>query len=207
MWQLFKNLPSDLRWEVLSEFVGSHAVRKGKLMKRLVVDKRHQLVKDIPPIHKCYIYQYTYRYNAKTFVQLWSGSQLMFCENSASGEMGYLFRKRKVRTHSREPKSYGFQYTPLNDSVKLPPFEKHSYPSYEDTDKKKAQRLAQRLAQEIVVPNPKLKGLFLIRPGDLEDDHYNKRYIFPRISSVTPEESLTSDEPYWLTAQFPLEMI
>jgi len=207
MWQLFKHLPRDLRWEVLSEFVGSHAVRKGKLMKKLVVDNRHQMVKDIPRIRECYIQLYRHSFNAKTDVQLFSGSQLMFCENSASGEMGYLFRKRKVRTHSREPKSYGFQYTPMNNSVTLPPYEKHSYPSYEDTDKKKAQRLAQRLAQEIAVPNPKLKGLFLIRLGDLEDEHYNKRYIFPRISSVAPEESLTSDEPYWLTSQFPLEMI
>ena len=137
MWQLFQNLPRDLRWEVLSEFVGSHAVRKGKLIKRIVFDDRHQMVQDIPRIHKCYIHLYTYRYNAKTDVQLWDGSQMMFCEDPRTGEMGYTFRKKNKRTYSREPKSYGHQYTPMNNSVTLPPFVKHSYPSYEYTDKKK----------------------------------------------------------------------
>jgi hypothetical protein len=137
MWQLFKNLPRDLRWEVLSEFVGSHAVRKGKLIKRIVFDDRHQMVQDIPRIHKCYIQLYTYRYNAKTNVQLWSGSQLMFCNNPRTGEMGYMFRKKNKRTYSGEDRSYEQIYTPINDSVVLPPFVKHSYPSYEYTDKKK----------------------------------------------------------------------
>ena len=137
MWQLFQNLPRDLRWEVLSEFVGSHAVRKGKLIKRIVFDDRHQMIRDIPRIHRCYIQLYIYRYNAKTNVQLWSGSQLMFCDNPRTGEMGYLFRKRNIRTYSGEDRSYEQIYTPLNDSGTLHPFVKHSYPSYEYTDKKK----------------------------------------------------------------------
>ena len=140
MWQLFKHLPRDLRWEVLSEFVGSHAVRKGKLIKRIVFDDRHQMIKDIPRINRCYIWLYLRNFNATDDVQLWSGSQLMFCKDPKSGEMGYLFRKRKIRTHSREEKSYEHLYTPMNDSVTLPPFEKHSYPSYEDTYKKKENR-------------------------------------------------------------------
>ena len=32
---LFKALPRDLQWEILSEFVGTHAVRNGKLMRKL----------------------------------------------------------------------------------------------------------------------------------------------------------------------------
>jgi len=140
MWHLFKHLPRDLRWEVLSEFVGSHAVRKGKLIRKLVVDNRHQLIQDIPKINRCYIWLYIRNFNATDDVQLRSGSQLMFCDNPKTGEMGYLFRKRKIRTHSREEKSYEHLYTPMNNSVTLPPFEKHSYPSYEDTDKKKEAR-------------------------------------------------------------------
>jgi hypothetical protein len=128
--QLFRALPSDLQWEVLSEFVGSHRVRKGKLIKRLVFDNRHQMIKDLPRIQRCYIWLYIRNFNATDDVQLQSGSQLMFCENTKTGEMGYLFRKRKVRTHSREEKIYEHKYTPLNDSVTLLPFEKHSYPSY-----------------------------------------------------------------------------
>ena len=128
--QLFRALPRDLQWEVLSEFVGSHAVRKGKLMRKLLVDNRHQMIKDLPRITRCFIWVYIQHFNATDDVQLWGGSQLMFCVNPKTGEMGYTFRKRKIRTHSREEKSYEHKYTPMNDSVVLPPFEKHSYTSY-----------------------------------------------------------------------------
>lgn len=134
MWQLFMALPRDLQWEILSVFVGSHRVRKGKLIKRIVFDDRHQMIKDLPRITRCYIWVYIQNFNATDDVQLRGGSQLMFCENPKTGEMRYLFRKRKIRTHSREEKSYELTYTPINNSVVLPPFEKHSYPSY---DKKK----------------------------------------------------------------------
>ena len=140
MWQLFKALPRDLQWEVLSEFVGSHAVRKGKLIKRLVCDDRHQMIKKLPRINRCYIWLYIRNFNATDDVQL-CGSQLMFCEDPKSGEMGYLFRKRKIRTHSREELRYELKYTPMNDSVVLPPFVKHSYPSFPDTEKKKRLRI------------------------------------------------------------------
>ena len=147
MWQLFKNLPRDLRWEVLSEFVGSHAVRKGKLIKKMIFGARHQMIQDIPRINRCYIWLYLRNFNATDDVQLWSGSQLMFCNDPKTGEMGYLFRRRVKRTHSRQEKSYEHIYTSMNDSVTLPPFEKHSYPSYEDTDKKKAARAPPVLKQ------------------------------------------------------------
>ena len=130
-------LPRDLQWEILSVFVGSHRVRKGKLIKRIVFDERHQMIKDLPRIQRSFIGLYIRNFDAKTDVQLWSGSQLMFCENPTTGKMGYLFRKRKIRTHSREEKSYEHKYTPMDDSVILPPHEKHSYPSYEYTDKKR----------------------------------------------------------------------
>ena len=34
--ELFKALPRDLQWEILSEFVGTHVVRNGKLMRKMV---------------------------------------------------------------------------------------------------------------------------------------------------------------------------
>ena len=140
MWKLFLMLPRDLQWEVLSEFVGSHSVRKGKLIKKMLFGDMHQMIHDIPRVHKCYIQLYTQRYNAKANVQLWGGSQLMFCENPKTGETGYTFRKRNIRRYSGEDRSYEEIYTPLNDSTTLPPFEKHLYPSFPDTDKKKAAR-------------------------------------------------------------------
>jgi len=127
LFQLFMALPRDLQWEILSVFVGSHRVRNGKLIKRLVFDERHQMIKDLPRIQRSYIGLYIRNFDAKTDVQLWSGSQLMFCENATTGKMEYLFRKRKIRTHSREEKSYEHKFTQINDSVTLSPFEKHSY--------------------------------------------------------------------------------
>jgi hypothetical protein len=138
--QLFKALPRDIQWGILTEMVGSHVVRKGKLIQKMVIDDRHKMVKAIPRIFKCGIWLYKKDYNTVADVQMWGGSQLMFCQNPVNGEMGYTFRKRVKRTHSSMPKSWRSEYTPMNDSVVLPPFEKHSYPSYEDTDKKKEAR-------------------------------------------------------------------
>ena len=140
MWQLFRYLPRDLRWEVLSEFVGSHSVRKGKLIKKMAFGARHQLMLNVPLIQKCNIGTYNTAFYANTFVTMSDGSQLMFCLDPIYGETGYTFRKRIVRECSWMAPCYGRQYTPMNDTVTLPPFEKHSYPSYEDTDKKKERR-------------------------------------------------------------------
>lgn len=82
--QLFKALPRDLQWHILVYFVGSHSVRKGKLMKKLEFGSKHKLVQ----------------------------------------HMAKRWRMEFI----------------LNDSVILPPFEKHSYSSYEYTDKKKEAR-------------------------------------------------------------------
>ncbi len=145
MWQLFKALPRDVQWEVVSVFVGSHSVRKGKLIKKLVVGAKHELIQNIPRIQPCYIGAYNSYFHAKSYVILPSGSQLMFCEDPIYGEMGYTFRKSIKRESCWMPKCYGQQYTPMNNSVILPTFAKRSYSSYEDTDKKKARR--QRLTQ------------------------------------------------------------
>jgi len=139
MEQLFRALPRDLQWEVLV-FAGTHAVRKGKLIKKMVFGARHQMVQDIVRIQDCYIGQYIQAFNTKSFVQLPNGSQLMFCECPYTGYMGYKFRQVLKRECSWMPKAYGLQYTSLTYTAPLPPFEKHVYPSYPFTDKKKAMR-------------------------------------------------------------------
>jgi len=153
MWQLFRHLPRDLRWEVLSEFVGSHAVRKGKLIKKMVFGAKHQLIQNIVRIHVCYIGVYNNDFNAKTYASLRDGSQLMFCVDPVYGEMGYMFRKRIKRECSWMPKCWGQQYIPMNDTVVLPPYEKHSYPSYEDTDKKKESRRPTQKTLRLIMPS------------------------------------------------------
>jgi len=205
--KLFKALPRDLQWEVLTVFVGSHAVRKGQLIKKIVLDdEKYQLIRDMSRIEKCYIGQYIVDFNTKSFVQLPNGSQLMFCECPYTGCMGYKFRQVLKRECSWMPNAYGLQYTLLTYSAPLPPFEKHSYPSYEDTDKKKAIRFSQKITE--TKPTPKC--LTLLRPCDLDDDVDELLHTFSGMSPLTLGECLTPDEllssPSWLTTQFHLEM-
>jgi len=139
--QLFKALPRDLQWHILTEFVGSHSVRKGKLIQKIVFDDRHEMIQYLVfRIMNCTIWTYKSNYNAATLAQMRDGSQMMFCEDPVTGELGYVFRKRVKRESSWMSKSWTVEYAPMNNSVVLPPFEKHSYPSYEDTDKKKRAR-------------------------------------------------------------------
>ena len=195
--KLFRALPRDLQWEVLTVFVGSHAVRKGQLIKKIVLDdEKYQLIRNMARIEKCYIGQYIVAFNTKSFVQLPNGSQLMFCECPYTGYMGYKFRQVLKRECSWMPKAYGLQYTSLTYSAPLPPFEKHSYPSYEDTDKKKATRLSKKIVE------PVIKRLSITRPCDLPE--YEEPYIFMGMSPLTLDECRSPDEP--LSTQFHLEM-
>lgn len=140
MEQLFKALPRDLQWHILSEYVGSHAVRKGRLIQKLEFGPRHKMVQEICRIYSCDIWLYKANFNTKTYAQMEDGSQMMFCQDPVTGELGYVFRKRRIRKSPFESKSWSMEYTPMIDSVILPPFEKHSYPSFEDTDKKQEAR-------------------------------------------------------------------
>ena len=139
--QLFKALPKDLQWEILTEYIGTYVVRKGKLIRKIEFDNRHEVMQYfVCRIMKCNIWLYKADFHAVSYVQMRDGSQMMFCEDPVNGEMGYTFRKRVKRQYSYEPKCWTREYTPMNDSVILPSFEKHSYPSYEDTKKKKEAR-------------------------------------------------------------------
>ena len=202
--KLFKALPRDLQWEVLTVFVGSHVVRKGQLIKKIVLDdKKYQLIRDMARIEKCYIERYIVAFNTYSFVQLPNGSQLMFCECPYTGYMGYKLRQVLKRECSGMPKAYGLQYTSLNYSALLPPFEKHSYPSFPDTDKKKAIRHSKKIVEEST-----LQPLYIIRPCDLPEYEDPDRFI--GMSPLTLDECRSPDEPlsspYWRTTQFHLEM-
>jgi hypothetical protein len=48
---LFKALPRDLQWEILSEFVGTHAVRNSKLLRKITGEYQVQSIKKILPIN------------------------------------------------------------------------------------------------------------------------------------------------------------
>ena len=46
--KLFKALPRDLQWEILSEFVGTHVVRNGKLMRKMTGEIQARLLDTMP---------------------------------------------------------------------------------------------------------------------------------------------------------------
>ena len=204
--KMFAKLPRDIQWEVLTVFVGSHTVRKGKLIEKLVSSIKFQRIEEMHRIQKCYIGQYIQDFNTTSFVQFSNGSQLMFCECPYTGQVGYKFRQVIKRECSWMPKAYGLEYTPLTRSPPLPPFEKHSYPSYEDTDKKKALRCSKKIADQVEEP----KRLSLIKPCDLDEnaDIYELR-AFEGISPLTDGGFQTPDEPMspsWLLPQFLIDI-
>jgi hypothetical protein len=140
--QLFKALPRDLQWEVLTEFVGTHVVRNGKLIKKIVFDERHQMLMERPSIRQEIGIEYdTSFFWAETAVIMSNERYLAFGEGSGSGRLAYGFRKIVPDDDDNMPwHGVNMKITYMDDLVVLPPFVKHFYPSYEDTDKKKKRK-------------------------------------------------------------------
>ena len=140
MEQLFLMLPRDLQWEVLSEFAGTHAVRKGKLMRKLVLDAKYQIVMNMPRIQ---IVANPYNLDvvhAVSFVKLSNGRRISCSQNADRGsEVQYMYINATPNAFTGLFEC-GIVYKnvlPPENSVALPPFERHSYPSFPDSDKKK----------------------------------------------------------------------
>jgi len=133
--QLFRALPRDLQWEVLTEFTGTHTVRKGKLMRKIVFNDRHQMIKDMHRIQTIV--------HGITQVEL-SGGRKISCYQSPNGkDTYYMFINNRPYdpTRSYHCGKIITSVLPPENSIDLPPFVKHSYPSYEHTDKKKKKKL------------------------------------------------------------------
>ena len=151
MERLFKALPQDLQWEVLCDFAGTHAVRKGKLMRRMVFDKKYEIIKymieDMPRIRTCISHKYDgYYFYVSKLVIMSDGRYLAYGEQPGTGETGYGFR-RLPRWDELWDDDYGrsiFKLTLLDESVVLPPFIKNTHLSYEHTEKKQKQLLNSR---------------------------------------------------------------
>ena len=147
--QLFKALPSDLQFEVLSEFVGTHTVRKGKLRRKIVysiIDG--SLVRQlddntfIPVVNGLKVRQRLAWLHDRPedtrpkyirFTTL-GNRQMQFCYYGVTGDSIFGYRLI-VDYHIL----WEIQYpvTRVEDAVTLPPFVKHVYPSYPHTNKKR----------------------------------------------------------------------
>lgn len=144
--QLFRALPSDLQFEVLSEFVGTHVVRKGKLRRKIVYSIMDgSLVRQlddntfIPVVNGLKVRQRLAwlrnpHDNVQHYVRFYKDTQMKFCEDVISGETIYCYRKIIDGLPLWE---LHFTSPMVEDAVTLPPFVKHVYPSYPHTNKKR----------------------------------------------------------------------
>ena len=155
--KLFIALPRDLQWEILSEFVGTHVVRNGKLMRKLIRSTSILTLKNVithinpklpwyyskygtisvPPVTPCFLSE-TVR--IVSYVILSSGGRLMYCEGTVKRNMSYIvYRTATKIVDGRE--IWDDERFLIDDSVIREPFVKHHYPSYPFTNKKMNRRV------------------------------------------------------------------
>ena len=147
--QLFKALPRDLQWEILSEYLGTHVVRSGKLMRRFTGDVQAQLLKSLTQKEPPRMRQ-PLRLNLKT-VPMKSSNSFLNRESWAKyfdtkpGVRGY--RTLAVVEDSKGTPYYRYTShidgqddveisTPLDNSIVLAPFTRKHYPSNPNSIKK-----------------------------------------------------------------------
>jgi len=169
--KLFKALPRDLQWEILTEFVGTHVVRNGKLIRKMTGEIQQQLLDKMPvnfgiqtiklsikssPVQivngNGNIYDPFTNLCVRSFTRLKGPvfRLLNFCENLVTGEIFYLYISNKIREEEiGEGEKRIKILTPIDNGIVLPPFIKHDYPSYEYTDKK-----MDRPRKKVILYNP-----------------------------------------------------
>ena len=92
MENLFRALPRDLQWEVLTEFVGTHVVRRGKLMRKIILNGVSIPVRQRNPLPKIYSAQDG---AIPRFIRLYSEEKVLrFFRDQYTDETVYLYRKQ-----------------------------------------------------------------------------------------------------------------
>lgn len=149
--QLFAKLPRDLQWEILADFVGTHVVRNGKLIRKIVFTihdgspLRHigrdvylpvvnptRIRQNLPWLFKPVLGERNYGDTGPFYVVFRGEKPVKFCVDARTGETIYCYRKIIDGIALWE-----VRFTTSDTRVDLPPFEKHIYPSYPYTAKKK----------------------------------------------------------------------
>jgi len=146
MEQLFKNLPRDLQWEVLVEFVGTHVVHGGILMRKIVysTNQAGKLLRQVgntffPVVDGLRVRErlpwlYDRHDGLNHYIRFYSDSQMKFYEDAVDGETIYCYKKV-----IDDLPLWEVHFTPSREenAITLPPFIKHTYPSYPFTNKKR----------------------------------------------------------------------
>ena len=139
---LFKALPRDLQWEVLTEFVGTHVVRGGKLMRKIVLTKndgktfRRTGGEEIPVADIVVRHRKNFPLvsDRPKFLRVHSDANkaMQFFRDQYTDDTVYLHR---TYTNHMVLYEVRFLVTKEEDTV-LPPFNRATYPSYPYTSKK-----------------------------------------------------------------------
>jgi len=160
--QLFKALPSDLQWEILTEFIGTHVVRNGKLIRKMTGEVQLRLLNSM----RCNYDGLYLKFNLETYNR---NSVTQIDHNGDIDTKVLLLAKYKmyvflcttvvnndIKMCYRYVTSHQVHIIPIDNSVILPPFKKKYYPSYEYTDKKKG-----LIQKKVILYNPKKSYLKL----------------------------------------------
>jgi hypothetical protein len=93
MENLFRALPRDLQWEVLTEFVGTHVVRRGKLMRKIVLNGLSVPLRQRNPLPTMFSMQEDGEERPR-FIRLYSEDKVLrFFRDQFTDETVYLYRK------------------------------------------------------------------------------------------------------------------
>ena len=140
--QLFDKLPRDLQLEVLSEFVGTHAVRNGQLRRK--IDFTTLNVVNPMRVRAGSNWLFKSKDDTRTrYIRLSTltpaSRKMVFWEDPYTGDTICL-----TRTMERDQfiPVWRVDFAPtIEDTIVHEPFEKHVYPSYPYTNKKNANRV------------------------------------------------------------------
>ena len=152
MYQVFKGLPEELQWEILTEFVGGFAVRYKKLRRFLSVVLKFQILRHTYEINPTrppsgYLKNFSERYLPPQFLipmpynlddyHLFSVEAFLIFSHKEI--LAILLRTISTNQYSHcyyNSTSKQWIITPIDNSVTLPPYEKHYYPPFPNTNKK-----------------------------------------------------------------------
>ena len=181
--QVFKELPRELQWEILVDFVGGYMIRYNRL-RRLFSGELHKHIMEhnfelnelslyrlwlkplveypIPPIQLIHALNRAHELNFTSNGQLWEGENdpenllaIASAEFSRRDVLVVLFKSKHTGQLSYGYYSWSRHWyiTKVDDSITLPPYEKHVYPSYPHTNKKLGRPL---LKMKLHNPIPKV---------------------------------------------------
>lgn len=159
--QLLKALPRDLQWEILSDFLGTHVVRNGKLMRVMTGEIQSRILNSIPQRTNRIELGRNLHLNLKAIPQQFGkkkffgyksfdlpGVRSLSVVEDSNGNPSYRYINDTVGQDRVEIN------TPMNNDTVLEPYKKNNYPSYPFTDKKKGYTLKKSKKFNPTKPNP-----------------------------------------------------